>query len=44
MRHLTGHEAEAMAFVLKAVLDEGLELEPALELWKAECTKRREAA
>ena len=44
LRHLTDPEAEAMAFVLKACLDEGLELEPALELWKAECSKQREEA
>lgn len=44
LRNLTDPEAEAMAFVLKACLDEGLELEPALELWKAECSKRREEA
>ena len=44
LRHLTDPEAEAMAFVLKACLDEGMELEPALEMWKAECAKRREEA
>lgn len=43
-RHLTNPEVAAMLFVLRAVLDEGFELEPALELWKAECTKRREQA
>ena len=44
LRHLTDPEAAAMLFVLRAVLDEGIELEPALELWKAECLKRRKAA
>ena len=44
LRDLTGAEKEAMAFVLRAVLDGGLELQPALDLWTAECTKRRETA
>lgn len=44
LRHLTDPEAKAMTFVIKAVLDEGLELEPAIELWKAECLKRRDEA
>lgn len=44
LRGLTDAEKEAMVFVLRAVLDGGLELQPALDLWTAECTKRREAA
>lgn len=44
LRHLTTADKTAMAFVLKACLDDGLKLEPALDLWKAECTKRREEA
>lgn len=44
LRDLTGAEKEAMAFVLRAVLDGGLKLQSALELWTAECTKRRETA
>ena len=44
LRDLIGAENEAMAFVLRAVLDGGLELQPALDLWTAECTKRRETA
>lgn len=44
LRDLTGAEKEAMAFVLRAVLDDGLKLQSALELWTAECAKRRETA
>lgn len=44
LRHLTEPEAAALLFVLRAVLDEGIKLEAALEIWKAECLKRREAA
>lgn len=44
LRALADHEAKALTFVLRVVLDEGLELLPAVELWKAECAKRREDA
>ena len=44
LRDLTPVEQEALTFVLRAVLDGGLELQPALDLWTAECTKRRETA
>lgn len=44
VRGLTDAEVKAMTFVLRAVLDDALELEPALELWKAECLKRCEEA
>ncbi|MFV0410297.1 MAG: hypothetical protein ACK5LJ_11565 [Paracoccus sp. (in: a-proteobacteria)] len=44
LRSMSVPEATAMLFVLKACLDEGIELEPALELWKVECSKRREEA
>lgn len=42
LRHLTILEVKALQAVLQAVLDEGLEVEPALELWKSECAKRQE--
>lgn len=44
LRDLTPAEQEALTFVLRAVLDGGLKLQPALDLWTAECIKRGEAA
>lgn len=43
-RKLSDPEAAALLFVMQLTLDEGLELKPALEMWKAECAKRREEA
>lgn len=42
LRHLTDIEVKALRVVLQAVLDGGLEVGPALELWKSECAKRQE--